>query len=159
MAFGCAVLELMGRLMGVSPLGDYASPLQLLIYMTAIKPIARVLVKLPKWAPRLENGRAVQVRSRMPAACSYVMNSETWHYLSAFTHIWQSLCLGPPKVSSSSSSSMSRGQRPSTSLDWGIGSGLQPKSVQAACEISGRVPDLPTPASTPGTVIYEANCT
>ena len=51
----------MGRLLGVSPLGDYASPLQLLIYTTAIKPIARVLVKLPKWAPRLENGRAIQV--------------------------------------------------------------------------------------------------
>ena len=59
----CAVLELMGRLLGVSPLGDYDSPLQLLIYMTAIKPIARMFIKLPKWAPRLENGRAIQVCS------------------------------------------------------------------------------------------------
>ncbi len=59
----CAVLELMGRLLGVSPLGDYDSPMQLLIYMTAIKPIARVFIKLPKWAPRLENGRAIQVCS------------------------------------------------------------------------------------------------
>ena len=55
----------MGRLLGVSPLGDYDSPLQLLIYMTAIKPIARVLIKLPKWGPRLENGRAIQVCSCM----------------------------------------------------------------------------------------------
>lgn len=57
----CAVLELMGRLLGVSPLGDYDSPLQLLIYMTTIKPIARVLVRLPKWAPSLDNGRGIQV--------------------------------------------------------------------------------------------------
>jgi len=57
----CAVLELMGRLLGVSPLGDYDSPLQLLIYMTAIKPIARVLVRLPKWAPSLDHGRGIQV--------------------------------------------------------------------------------------------------
>lgn len=60
-AFCRAVSELMSRLLGVSPLGDYDSPLQLLIYMTGIKPIARVLVRLPKWAPRLDNGRAVQV--------------------------------------------------------------------------------------------------
>ena len=51
----------MGRLLGVSPLGDYDSPMQLLIYLTAIKPIARIFVKLPKWAPRLDNGRAIQV--------------------------------------------------------------------------------------------------
>ena len=51
----------MGRLLGVSPLGDYDSPLQLLIYMTAIKPISRVLVRLPKWAPRLDSGRGIQV--------------------------------------------------------------------------------------------------
>lgn len=56
-----AVFELMGRLLGVSPLGDYNSPLQLLIYMTAIKPIARALVRLPKWAPRLDSGRGIQV--------------------------------------------------------------------------------------------------
>ena len=51
----------MGRLLGVSPLGDYDSPLQLLIYMTAIKPIARMLVRLPKWAPHLDSGRGIQV--------------------------------------------------------------------------------------------------
>lgn len=56
-----AVFELMGRLLGVSPLGDYDSPMQLLIYMTAIKPIARMLVRLPKWAPLLDSGRGIQV--------------------------------------------------------------------------------------------------
>lgn len=51
----------MGRLLGVSPLGDYESPLQLLIYLTSIKPIARVLIRLPKWAPSLDSGRGIQV--------------------------------------------------------------------------------------------------
>ena len=44
--------------------------MQLLIYLTAIKPIARLFVKLPKWAPRLDNGRAIQVCGNLPSLCS-----------------------------------------------------------------------------------------
>ncbi|CAK0786013.1 hypothetical protein CVIRNUC_009226 [Coccomyxa viridis] len=65
---GPTVFELMGRLLGVSPLGDYDSPMQLLIYMTAIKPIARMLVRLPKWAPLLDSGRGIQTSTLLGPA-------------------------------------------------------------------------------------------
>ena len=45
----------------MSPLGEYQLPLQHLLALTAIRPIARTYVKLPAWLPRVANGRAFQV--------------------------------------------------------------------------------------------------
>ena len=45
---------------GVSPLGEYARPLQLLLSLTAVKPIARAYTRLPQWLPPVRDGRSFQ---------------------------------------------------------------------------------------------------
>ena len=59
----CAAKELAQRLAGVSPLGEYQRPLQQLLALTAIRPLARTYVKLPAWLPPVRDGRSFQVRA------------------------------------------------------------------------------------------------
>ncbi|KAK9804240.1 hypothetical protein WJX72_002942 [[Myrmecia] bisecta] len=55
--------ELARRLVGLSPLGGFQGPMQILQQLTGIKPLARTFTKLPAWLPRIQNGRSVQRES------------------------------------------------------------------------------------------------
>jgi hypothetical protein len=60
-----AAKELAQRLAAVSPLGEYQAPLQQLLALTAIRPIARTYVRLPAWLPPVRDGRSFQARQRL----------------------------------------------------------------------------------------------
>ena len=61
-----AAKEVSSRLVGVSPLGEYARPLQLLLSLTAVKPIARTYTRLPQWLPPVRDGRSFQACLLLP---------------------------------------------------------------------------------------------
>lgn len=58
------------QLLKVSLIGDFQRPLQHLIALASIQPIARTMTKLPAWTPQLSNGRELQTRTLLGPAFS-----------------------------------------------------------------------------------------
>ena len=58
------------QLLKVSLIGDFQRPLQHLIALASIQPIARTMTKLPAWTPQLSNGRELQTHTLLGPAFS-----------------------------------------------------------------------------------------
>lgn len=62
-------------------MGDFQAPLQNLLYLASVPPIARVMTKLDTWAPQLRSGREVQTKTVLGPALSITSLPDIdWHF-------------------------------------------------------------------------------
>lgn len=62
-------------------MGDFQTPLQHLRYFSSVPPVARVMTKLPNWAPKLRNGREFQTKTVLgPALGVTSLPDVDWHF-------------------------------------------------------------------------------
>lgn len=76
-----AVAALNRDLLKASLLGDFQKPLQQLLNLVSIAPVARVMTKLDNWAPAVRNGREVQTKTLLGPALSITSLPDIdWHF-------------------------------------------------------------------------------
>ena len=62
-------------------MGDFQKPMQHLLYLASIAPVARVMIKLDNWAPAVRNGREVQTKTVLGPALSVTSLPDIdWHF-------------------------------------------------------------------------------
>lgn len=76
-----AATALSRELLQTSLMGDFQRPLQHLLYLASIAPIARVMTKLANWAPTVRNGREVHTKTILgPALGITSLPDVDWHF-------------------------------------------------------------------------------
>lgn len=76
-----AAAALNRQLLQTSLMGEFQGPMQHLLYLVSIAPVARVMTQLENWAPAVRNGREIQTKTLLGPALSVTSLPDVdWHF-------------------------------------------------------------------------------